>query len=405
MTITLLAACAGYAVAVGNSFSATRENRALNVIRTASALLVVLGHVRILLFEDYAEAPHNAASALLYSFTSLGSEAVIVFFVLSGYWVGGGVIGKLRSRAFAWSSYASGRLTRLWLDLLPALVLTFVVDQVGRSLFQAADIYANTTQYAGVPDAPSYSWSTLLGNVFFVQSIHVSEYGLNKPLWSLAYEFWYYAIFPGLLTAFWKGGRTRDRVVGGIVFLFGVAVAGPEVLMLFPAWLVGAGVAAWRQPIGRALSRLERRTLSGLRFGALIAMLGAMVVAHQVSLPSRLGAWIVAVAAGCLVSLFAVDLDWVGSRGRALTAVSSTANFSYSIYAIHMPVVALVAAILVPDFRQRWPLDGLHGLIGLLIVGMLATLSWLFAKATEQRTDAVRAWITVRFRSRGRVAP
>jgi peptidoglycan/LPS O-acetylase OafA/YrhL len=77
------------------------DNRVLNVFRSAAALAVVLGHVRLLFFEDYATADHDPVTAVLYALTSLGSEAVIVFFVMSGYWVGGSVIAGFRAGAFS----------------------------------------------------------------------------------------------------------------------------------------------------------------------------------------------------------------------------------------------------------------------------------------------------------------
>ncbi|MEA5456991.1 acyltransferase [Sinomonas sp. JGH33] len=372
------------------------DNRALNVIRSAAALLVVLGHVRILFFEDYSNASHYSGSALLYSVTSLGSEAVIVFFVLSGYWVGGGALSRLRRGTFTWRSYSMGRLTRLWLVLVPALVLTLIVDQAGRISFSGSDIYAKTSLYAGVPSTISYSPATFLGNLLFVQSIHVSEYGLNKPLWSLAYEFWYYLLFPAALMLVWKGISMWLRVAGGAVLVLGAAIAGPTVLLLFPAWLVGAVVAAYKQPIARVIMGLRPGTLGTLRCIGALGTLAAMVFAHEVVLPSRLGAWIISLAAGCMLCFFVSDVAWRGRPGRVLSAISSTAHFSYSLYAIHMPIVAILAAAFVPEFSRRWPLDVWHAGIALGIVAVLAAISFTFARFTEQRTDAVRTWIRVR---------
>ena len=118
----------------------TSENRIINLVRAVAALLVVVGHVRVLLFQDYASAPHSAPMALLYAMTSLGPSAVIVFFVLSGYWVGGGALGKLRRGTFTWRGYASSRLTRLWLVLVPALILTWLVDHLRLLLRPAAAV-------------------------------------------------------------------------------------------------------------------------------------------------------------------------------------------------------------------------------------------------------------------------
>lgn len=381
---------------MGDTTSAYRENRTINVIRSVSALLVVFGHVRLLLFQNYADTQQNPVSALLYAFTSLGSEAVIVFFVLSGYWVGGAVISKLRSGEFTWAGYASSRLSRLWIVLVPALVLTFIVDQAGRSLFSTADIYAKTSSYSGVPDDPNYSLLALLGNLVFVQSIHVSEFGLNKPLWSLAYEFWYYAMFPALLTAFWKGGGKTFRLAGALVFTLSVVIAGPNVLLLFPAWLAGAAVAFYGTPIRRILDSIPPRTLAMLRVAGIIGTILAMVASHEIAMLSRLGAWIIGIAAALLLCLFASDVTWKGKCGRALNRASRTAHFSYSLYATHMPLVAFFAAAFVPSVSGRWHLDFVHATLGLAVIAALLVVAYYFAAGTEFRTEQLRSWLLSR---------
>jgi peptidoglycan/LPS O-acetylase OafA/YrhL len=50
------------------------------------ALLVVISHARVLFFEDFTTATRSMGVYLFYLATSLGHQAVIVFFTLSGYW-------------------------------------------------------------------------------------------------------------------------------------------------------------------------------------------------------------------------------------------------------------------------------------------------------------------------------
>ena len=68
----------------------------LDLVRGLSALLVMLGHLRSFLFLDFGEL-HGAGviAKLFYFCTGLGHQAVMVFFVLSGYFVGGSVLSGL----------------------------------------------------------------------------------------------------------------------------------------------------------------------------------------------------------------------------------------------------------------------------------------------------------------------
>lgn len=67
------------------------RNLWLDLIRGCSALLVCMGHLRNAILVDYAELIHpSIAIKAIYFITSFGHQAVMIFFVLSGYFVGGG---------------------------------------------------------------------------------------------------------------------------------------------------------------------------------------------------------------------------------------------------------------------------------------------------------------------------
>lgn len=62
-------------------------------MRCIAAFLVVSMHLRAALFVDWQQSESRGMAArLFYSVTSLGSEAVVVFFVLSGFLVGGSLL-------------------------------------------------------------------------------------------------------------------------------------------------------------------------------------------------------------------------------------------------------------------------------------------------------------------------
>ena len=86
----------------------------LGLIRGGSALLVIVGHARNFLIVDSAEIINpTLLIKIFYLLTSLHHEAVMAFFVLSGYFVGGSVLGSLKRGHFTWINYALARLPRL----------------------------------------------------------------------------------------------------------------------------------------------------------------------------------------------------------------------------------------------------------------------------------------------------
>src|SRR5262245_43740160 len=91
----------------------------LDVIRGVAAVAVLGGHIRGLFFAEYNQlAAHPLWVTVMYGVTSLGHQAVMVFFVLSGFLVGGSVLKNLDN--WSWRDYLINRLTRLYVVLLPA---------------------------------------------------------------------------------------------------------------------------------------------------------------------------------------------------------------------------------------------------------------------------------------------
>src|SRR5690348_5650474 len=98
----------------------------LDLVRFLAALLVVSAHVRGTVFREYsalAADSRNLAVASFFALTRLGHEAVIVFFVLSGYLVGGRAFERIARGRFVPGEYAVDRITRIWIPLVLALLL------------------------------------------------------------------------------------------------------------------------------------------------------------------------------------------------------------------------------------------------------------------------------------------
>jgi len=104
----------------------------LDLVRGLSALLVMFGRLRAFMFLHCGDlrSPGFLTTSFYFA-TGLGHQAVMVFFVLSGYFVGGSILKSLSGGHFAWRAYATARLTLLWMVLVLALMLTRGIDYLG----------------------------------------------------------------------------------------------------------------------------------------------------------------------------------------------------------------------------------------------------------------------------------
>lgn len=365
----------------------------LDLLRGVAALLVVAGHLRSFLFVDFGQvASPTIFDRLFYLITGLGHQAVVVFFVLSGYLVGGSVLTAYQSGRWSWRNYALRRMSRLWVVLVPALVLTLVLDTLGRHWGQVGYEGAFNSLYSSgpTPAAPAdLRMTTLLGNLLFLQTVEVRFFGTNGPLWSLANEFWYYALFPLLCGTIF----TRSFPVRLVCVLLTVALMAwlpGGLLWLGLIWLFGAG-AFW-------VGRLEkvRRVCSHpvwLVFAGVLS-LGSVVASKTTSFFGT--DWSVGIA-------FALWVIGLGSCSHHVSWINKLASglseMSYTLYLVHFPVLAFVFFCFF-NGRQFQP-----GPVNYLVFGSLLIAAMMFAAGMwwcfERNTDRLRKRIETFFSDSG----
>ena len=106
-----------------------RASERLDMVRACAALAVMVDHLRGLFFVPFSDVRSSDSVVKgLYFLTSLGHQAVMVFFVLSGYFVGSSVLRAFRRSRWSWRWYLNQRLTRLWIVLAPALLIGAAFD-------------------------------------------------------------------------------------------------------------------------------------------------------------------------------------------------------------------------------------------------------------------------------------
>jgi len=172
----------------------------IDLFRALAALAVLYGHGRTLFLKSVTPTETlSFLSRVLYFLSGYGHTAVVVFFVLSGFLVGGAVIRAVREERWSWSRYAIQRGTRLYVVLIPALFLTVAWDYAEG--VQSEGLVPNDDTAVAIISSSTIRENTsptiFAGNLAFLQTIVVPPLGSNPPLWSLANEFWYYpSCFP-----------------------------------------------------------------------------------------------------------------------------------------------------------------------------------------------------------------
>jgi peptidoglycan/LPS O-acetylase OafA/YrhL len=366
---------------------AERTSVHLDFIRGASALAVMLGHLRGLFFVDFPFLSSKSFPiSILYAVTGYGHQAVIVFFVLSGYFIGTSVMESVDKRQWSWHTYLVSRLTRLQLVLFPALILGALWDRIGMRISQATPLYYDALyKFNGPSVALRSTVPVFLGNLFFLQSIKFPVLGSNGPLWSLSYEFWYYIVFPAfiLAAASWTG--TRMRLLYASLALFLLWFIGPQISFYFLIWLAGA-----------LAGRLQRTTkfkpaFPGLPILAGLIFVGSLAWCRTHRLSSDL---MTDYIVGFCYAFWLYTL-LLGSRVDASQAYAywakKLAGFSYTLYLTHFPALLFLRGLLNP--HGNWQPDALHLTYAFGIALLMLMYAYGTAEFTEARTADVRRFL------------
>ena len=355
------------------------------------------GHLRGLFFVDYQEiANHGRFLGLVYFLTGFGHQAVMVFFILSGFLISSSVFKMLATENWSWTEYAISRAARLYVVLIPGLLLGLLWDTVGSRAFALSGLYSRPLSGFGSSIAQdNLTIGNFFGNLFFLQTIRCATFGSNGPLWSLANEFWYYVLFPLALFAgiAWSKQAIRKAVLLSVLTAAVSWFVGGPILLGFFIWLTGTLLVV-------AHKKLRLPTTGWRRLCIAVSFLLLSICLYS----ARMDKWDwigsdQAVGVGfALVLLGLLQMDGTSQTSRYPRITHTFAAFSYSLYALHFPVLLFLRAWITPG--RRWQPDLRHLTMGLLLGGLVVLFAWVTSLFTENRTSVVRNWLRAKFRRR-----
>lgn len=346
------------AALVADSPTAARKEGRLAFVdglRGIAALVVMVGHT--LGMADHADAlDHRGPLSLLFRPFLFGEQMVWLFILLSGfalYWSE----DHRRAQGMGATTLAAYARRRSW-RILPTYYVALAVG------------FAVVVPLGGLLAQPSqslrtYQPVTVDGLLSHLALMHTLEPGwahqFNPPLWSIAFEVQLYVLFPVLLTMV---ARRVPALLACVVLMCGVEVA--DKLLHLPVF----GLAAWFfAGVVCAHAARHRQLPHRVLVTAAVCciLLGLARLPRLAAGWSVQGLWMAAFA--CLVT----GLVGASSGGRWNLPTHPLAVWlghrSYSLYAVHFPVLLLVWAAV-----SRWGLpDGREAAV-VLVIGVPAAV-------------------------------
>jgi len=314
----------------------------LNVLRVFGALEVFASHMCIF----------GPACGFASYFGDLGSDGVVIFFVLSGYVIAYTADQKDRTVR----RYFINRCARIYSVVVPALLLTLALEWAGTKWFPHT--------YNSIFD--QYQFARIGLYIPLWLSFSSEFWGLNEPIltntpfWSLCFEVWFYIVLALFL---FTRGLSRIIAICAVVVL-----VGPKICIFFPLWGVGVLTYYLQQRItltpwpARILLALSIASYPLLKILGLddMATQGVNAAFHDWPRTHLQMAW---QFPGYFPIALCIGGSILGMRFGALRQVARiaypvglAASFTFTIYLTHLPLLKFFVALAGPAIHSMlWP--------------------------------------------------
>ncbi|RYY71198.1 MAG: acyltransferase [Chitinophagaceae bacterium] len=337
---------------MNKSISSNNNLSLLHAIRGIAAFYVVIYHAKFILWsggrEYISQYPRSTWGLTDYlSFAvdmlfSAGSQMVMIFFVLSGFFIASSFKNLTGSLAEKAKTFYTVRIIRIYIPYLASIAVgvtvLFWVQKISPELFQLnTHREFNNRLIAAANDT---SFSSFLKALLFEKN---TEYiGFNYAYWSLLYEGIFYLIVPVLYLF-----RKQYLLLSGIFYIAGMFIINiyhpenPFVKFLFEYnfyFAVGQAIYYRKAQLSQLLSlRNYKWRLAGACIG-LFLLFNVLALAE-----AHFWANFLSVITGSLLMLLFMNYQMKNSL--FIRGIKYLGKISYSLYLVHIPTLVLTYTI------------------------------------------------------------
>lgn len=357
----------------------------LDGVRGVAALYVLLHHVwQFSITDPQSPAPRWFSALTVFKY---GSFAVAVFIVVSGFCL---MLPVLRNGGMGNPGglpvFAKRRAHRI----LPPYFAVLAASMLLIALYPAL------RRLTGTPwdiTLPSFTTGKVTSHLFLFHNwFEQWHYGFNPPLWSIALEFQIYFVFALVLLPVWRRWGTVAVVAAAfaiavVPWALGAGFAAPWMLGMFGLGMAAARIAMAPDTVSWA-RRLPWRalTLAAVCAVPVVTAVSSRFGSHELELFACHLSVGVATALGLVTMSFGRlpgQRPGVVDRGLSSRPLRRLGAFSYSLYLVHYPIVAvLTIAVIRP---RGW--DVPESFVGIAVLAIPASLlaGALFWRLVERR--------------------
>lgn len=343
----------------------------LDALRFIAAFMVLLSHTRNDFFLPWGELPseqHNIISFVFYFLGRLGHEAVIVFFVLSGFLVGGRGFERIQKGEFKILNYMIDRFSRIY----PPLIITIF-------------FYFITCIFI---DTEIWNWSVAFFNLLNLQGICCSS--LVSPFWSLSYEWWFYLVLATVALIVTR----KKKMAGFLLFVITTSVFIVNIMQLhyLLIWIIGA------------ISYLTRPNKKNIWIFciSIIGILLSVIVwqistdSYSIQMPLKVeNTKIIEVFLASMVAMFVQQIILFEPKNRFANflehCLGKLAVFSYTLYLAHKVVLMWTFKFIFDKKNGDMSIYSFCSYFAILAICLLSC--WILYLCAEKYSPNIRKYL------------
>ena len=320
--------------------------RSLDGLRGVAALIVVFHHSLLALpaAANLSTIPPVGSTIWWLEFTPLklltaGNEAVLIFFVLSGFVL---ALPVLRSPAYDWVGYYFRRTLRLYLPVVASIALAAII------ISAHPQRSGNGSSWVDAYSVKAPNWG------LFLQALDIFEPAnpVNNPLWTLRWEM----IFSLALPLFVFGALLLRRrwawvLIGAVVLVFLGTLKDVSFLLYLPVFFCGSVLATNADRLLEWSLRIKGRPGVSLAWLALLLGGLTLLIAHWLLQPILMRAVVLdefllgLSFVGATVIVAVAFLWWPFEALLTIAPVRWLGRVSFSLYLVHVPIILAAANI------------------------------------------------------------
>lgn len=179
-------------------FITCQQSFVLDFLRVVALMLVVNAHLLQIFIYPYWNPTESLEEwqFLLYILRYSGQFGVMIFFSLSGFLIYYSIINNInKNKVFDCKEYFLLRFFRIYPPLIFSIFILMVIHYLLYSIdISSSDDFTKGDEIYVAREDLTLSWKNILGSSLLINDMFSGFYSpvLNGPLWSIAYEFWFY---------------------------------------------------------------------------------------------------------------------------------------------------------------------------------------------------------------------